>query len=48
MLNNMRIIPAWEVYFKDPTGPLLGFLVALYQIGSLCSLPIVYAFSTSI
>ncbi|KAF2454452.1 hexose transporter protein [Lineolata rhizophorae] len=45
MLNNMRIIPKWEDYFDSPTGGLLGILTALYQIGSLASLPIIPFFA---
>ncbi|KAJ7671970.1 general substrate transporter [Mycena olivaceomarginata] len=41
MLNNIRILPQWNDYFDNPQGSNLGFLTALYSIGSIASLPIV-------
>lgn len=32
---------SWKDMFDDPTGSRLGLLVALYQIGAVCSIPIV-------
>lgn len=31
----------WKDYFGDPRGSMLGLLSALYQIGSLVSIPLV-------
>ncbi|GKU15939.1 unnamed protein product [Fusarium langsethiae] len=32
---------SWNDFFNKPTGSRLGLLVALYQIGSVCSVPLV-------
>ncbi|KAH7083923.1 general substrate transporter [Paraphoma chrysanthemicola] len=40
MLNNLRILPAWKMYFDDPVGSTLGLLTALYSIGSIALLPV--------
>ncbi|KAF4970533.1 hypothetical protein FSARC_2442 [Fusarium sarcochroum] len=32
---------SWNDFFDTPTGSRLGLLVALYQIGSVCSIPLV-------
>ena len=40
MLNNIRIMPSWNDYFKVTASSDLGLLNALYSIGSIGSLPI--------
>lgn len=32
---------SWNDFFGTPTGSRLGLLVALYQVGSVCSIPLV-------
>lgn len=39
--NSVQNFDSWKDYFGDPHGSMLGLLGALYQIGSLCSIPIV-------
>jgi len=39
--NSVQNFETWKLYFKDPQGSKLGLLGALYQIGSLVSIPIV-------
>lgn len=41
MLNNLRILEDWKTFFKNPLGSELGLLTALYNIGSIISLPFV-------
>lgn len=41
MLNNLRMLHRFNDYFGNPTGSALGFLTALYSIGSIISLPVV-------
>jgi MFS family permease len=41
MLNNLRILSDWQNFFHDPEGSQLGLLTALYNIGSIISLPFV-------
>jgi len=41
LLNSSQNIDAWQAYFNNPTGPTLGLMNAIYQIGSLCSFPLV-------
>lgn len=41
MLNTSQNLDAWQSYFNTPTGSKLGLMNAIYQIGSLCSFPIV-------
>jgi len=40
MLNNLRILEKWTLYFNDPKESTLGLLTALYSIGSIASLPV--------
>ncbi|KAI0017284.1 sugar transporter [Xylariomycetidae sp. FL0641] len=40
-LNSVQVFPTWLDYFGSPKGSKLGLLVALYQIGSIASIPIV-------
>jgi sugar porter (SP) family MFS transporter len=40
MLNNLRILDRWTLYFNDPKESTLGLLTALYSIGSIASLPV--------
>ncbi|KAI1824501.1 general substrate transporter [Xylaria intraflava] len=39
-LNSVQVFPQWESYFNNPQGSQLGLLVALYQIGSVVSIPL--------
>ncbi|KAK4239088.1 sugar transporter [Achaetomium macrosporum] len=39
--NSVQNFDTWKTYFGDPQGSDLGLLGALYQIGSLVSIPIV-------
>ena len=41
MLNTSQNLDAWQAYFNKPDGGKLGLMNAIYQIGSLCSFPIV-------
>ncbi len=41
MLNTSQNLDAWQAYFDNPTGSTLGLMNAIYQIGSLCSFPLV-------
>lgn len=38
----MQNFDSWQNYFDHPDGSFLGLLVALYTIGSLVSIPLVY------
>jgi sugar porter (SP) family MFS transporter len=40
-MNNVQNFDSWKKFFDDPTGDRLGLLVALYQIGSVASIPLV-------
>ncbi|KAI3329237.1 general substrate transporter [Xylariaceae sp. AK1471] len=39
-LNAVQVFPQWQGYFGHPEGSELGLLVALYQIGSVVSIPL--------
>ncbi|GAW21631.1 hypothetical protein ANO14919_111540 [Xylariales sp. No.14919] len=39
-LNAVQVFPQWQSYFGNPEGSELGLLVALYQIGSVVSIPL--------
>lgn len=39
--NSVQNFPEWKEYFGDPQGSKLGLLGALYQIGSIGSIPFV-------
>ncbi|KAH9998884.1 general substrate transporter [Xylariaceae sp. FL0662B] len=39
--NAVQVFETWKAYFNDPQGSLLGLVGALYQIGSLVSIPLV-------
>lgn len=39
--NSVQNFEPWLKFFDNPEGSMLGLLGALYQIGSLCSIPIV-------
>ncbi|KAI1431725.1 general substrate transporter [Xylaria sp. CBS 124048] len=39
-LNAVQVFPQWQNYFGHPTGSRLGLLAALYQIGSVVSIPL--------
>ncbi|KAJ8125436.1 hypothetical protein O1611_g8202 [Lasiodiplodia mahajangana] len=39
-LNAVQVFPQWQNYFGHPEGSELGLLVALYQIGSVVSIPL--------
>lgn len=44
--NSVQNFDSWKDYFDSPSDHLLGLLAALYQIGSLASIPIVYVIGT--
>lgn len=39
--NSVQNFDSWQIYFEHPEGSMLGLLAALYQIGSLVSMPLV-------
>lgn len=39
-LNAVQVFQQWQDYFGHPEGSQLGLLVALYQIGSVVSIPL--------
>lgn len=39
--NSVQVFDKWKAFFNDPKGSQLGLLAALYQIGSLGSIPLV-------
>lgn len=39
--NSVQNFETWKAYFENPQGSMLGLLGALYQIGSLVSIPFV-------
>lgn len=39
--NSVQNFESWKDFFGDPQGSMLGLLGALYQIGSLVSIPLV-------
>lgn len=39
--NSVQNFDSWKDFFDDPRGAELGLLSALYQIGSVCSIPFV-------
>lgn len=41
MLNTSQNLDQWQLYFHHPGGSTLGLMNAIYQIGSLCSFPLV-------
>ncbi|CAO2647544.1 Nn.00g084660.m01.CDS01 [Neocucurbitaria sp. VM-36] len=41
MINTVQIAPTWQAYFNHPRGALLGIISAAYNLGAICSLPIV-------
>lgn len=41
VFNSYQNIKLWQEYFGTPEGDRLGLLGALYQIGSVCSIPLV-------
>jgi len=46
--NSVQNFPSWVDFFGNPQGSMLGLLGALYQIGSLCSIPLVPIFADRI
>ncbi len=46
--NSVQNFESWKAYFGDPEGSMLGLLGALYQIGSLVSIPLVPLFTDRI
>ncbi|KAI2628919.1 general substrate transporter [Xylaria nigripes] len=39
-LNSVQVFTQWQDYFGHPEGSQLGLIVALYQIGSVASIPL--------
>ncbi|KAL1895862.1 hypothetical protein Sste5346_004959 [Sporothrix stenoceras] len=46
--NSVQNFDSWKNYFGNPEGSMLGLLGALYQIGSLFSIPLVPLFTDNI
>jgi sugar porter (SP) family MFS transporter len=46
--NSVQNFDSWQNFFGKPTGSMLGLLGALYQIGSLCSIPLVPIFADNL
>lgn len=46
--NSVQNFDTWKAKFGDPQGSMLGLLGALYQIGSLVSIPIVPLFTDNL
>lgn len=44
-MNGMQALKYWKEYFDNPTGGLLGFLVASYNLGGVTAIPFVALFS---
>lgn len=36
-MNTSQVMDQWQVHFGRPTGGRLGIIVAILDIGSLCS-----------
>ncbi|KAI1105492.1 general substrate transporter [Jackrogersella minutella] len=43
--NSVQVFDTWKAFFNNPEGSQLGLLAALYQIGSLGSIPLVPIFA---
>lgn len=41
-MNTSQVMDQWQVHFDRPTGGRLGIIVAILDIGSLCSFWMVY------
>ena len=41
LFNSIQNFKVWNDYFENPKGSQLGLIGALYQIGSLVSIPFV-------
>ena len=41
MMNGLQSVAGWEEYFGHPNGPILGFLIAAYSLGTVLGLPFV-------
>jgi hypothetical protein len=41
LFNAVQNFQSWKDFFNNPEGQMLGLLGALYQIGSLVSIPLV-------
>ena len=46
--NSVQNFESWKDYFNNPQGSMLGLLGALYQIGSLVSIPLVPLFTDNL
>ena len=46
--NSVQNFESWKTYFGNPQGSQLGLLGALYQIGSLVSIPLVPLFTDNL
>ncbi|EKM58308.1 uncharacterized protein PHACADRAFT_252522 [Phanerochaete carnosa HHB-10118-sp] len=40
LVNGLQILPAWQQYFDNPDGKVLGLISAMQVIGSIAALPI--------
>jgi len=41
MMNGLQAVAGWQEYFNHPDGPILGFLIASYSLGTVLGLPFV-------
>lgn len=41
LINALQIVPAWNLYFENPQGPIKGIISAAYPLGAILSLPFV-------
>jgi len=41
MINGLQAVAGWQEYFNRPNGPILGFLIAAYSLGTILGLPFV-------
>lgn len=41
ILNGLQAVDAWNNYFNNPTGAILGVITAAFSIGAVIALPVV-------
>ncbi|KAL5113433.1 hypothetical protein ACEQ8H_008701 [Pleosporales sp. CAS-2024a] len=45
MMNGMQALVHWQGFFNHPSGGILGFMVAAYNLGGITAIPFVALFS---
>lgn len=40
VINGLQAVSAWNTYFHNPTGSILGIMSAMFMFGEIASLPI--------